>query len=242
MSDNNARITDEDLTAYLDDAADPALSTRIETAISQDDDLAARLRALTVPMAALKDGFALPRLAPPAYKAPDMPAPTSAMSSAVMPLALAASFAVGMLLMTALRPATSWVDTVASYQALYVTETLRGATQTPDMSETVLQTAQDLLGVDLRGATHIAGLTFKRAQILAIDGKPLIQMAYLDADGTPFAFCVAGGVGADTGVVDAMSHQLATTSWVADGVGYVLVGGKDATTVRELSAELRQLL
>ena len=241
MSKDQAPLTDAELTAYLDGAADGALHNRIDQALAEDDALAARLEGLTIDMDGLNAAYDLDHLAPPDIP-DDLTPASSGTVRLVWPAALAASFALGMLAMAALRPAPDWVETVASYQALYVTETLSGAAQSPEISQAVLQTAQDTLGVDLQNATKVDGLTFKRAQILAIDGRPLIQMAYLDPRGVPFAFCVTAAETGDSAPRQVMSHDLATSSWVSDGVGFVLLGGTDTRTVADLSVQLRQRL
>ena len=240
MSNSTGVITDDALTAYLDGEADATLVAQIDAALVEDTGLAARLEALSIDKALLQEAFAPDALAAPAY-APPQPAMQTAPRWA-FPAAIAASFVAGLLIMAALRPAPTWVDTVASYQALYVTATLSGPTQTPDRAEAVLQQAEDLLGVDLRAATAVAGLEFKRAQVLAIAGQPLIQMAYLDENGEPFAFCVTGSGQAADVAGQMMSHGLATNAWVQDDVGYVLVGGSDLDAVTALSAGFQRQL
>ena len=242
MSDDQHQITDADLTAYLDHEADAALRARVDAAVAQDAEVAGRLSALSLPNRTISDAYDLAKLDPPAFPADLLNLPPRARGRAALPVCIAASFAIGMFVMSALRPAPTWVDTVASYHALYVTETLGGAEQPPEVVETVLQSAQAMLGVDLRPATTLPGLNFKRAQILAIDGQPLLQMAYLDEAGLPFAFCVTLPGTADQADQQRMSHDLATNSWIEEGVGYLLVGGQDFDRLTDLSAKLQQQL
>ena len=100
----------------------------------------------------------------------------------------------------------------------------------------------ETLGVDLRPAKDIEGLMFRRAQMLAIEGKPLVQMAYLDDQGRPFAFCAVLLGDGDEAILSEMNHGLAAASWVEDGVGYVLIGGDDVPGVTALSRMLQQTL
>ncbi|MEM6712306.1 MAG: hypothetical protein AAF590_08485 [Pseudomonadota bacterium] len=158
--------------------------------------------------------------------------------------ALAASFAAGFVVMGAHNSlpnaarSADWVDIVASYQALYVTQTLEGPTQLGEKTEAVLRHAEETFGVDLRAVTDLEGLTFKRAQILGLENELLLQVAYLDEAGVPFAFCVTRvNDGQDDGS-SRMSHALASHSWVDNGIGYVLVGGHDLERVENLSASL----
>ncbi|MEL6840821.1 MAG: hypothetical protein AAFP85_16155 [Pseudomonadota bacterium] len=240
MSNSDRVITDDALTAYLDGEADASLTAQIKAALAEDTALATRLETLSIDKTVLQDAFALDALTAPAYQ--PQPSTTQSTPRWAFPAAIAASFAAGLVIMAALRPAPTWVDTVASYQALYVTATLSGPTQSPAMAEAVLQEAEDLLGVDLRAATDVAGLQFKRAQVLAIEGEPLIQMAYLDQNGEPFAFCITSGDRATDVAGQMMSHGLATNAWVQDGVGYVLVGGTDLDVVSALSDVLQRQL
>jgi len=236
-------ITDADLTAYLDGEADAALTARIDAALTQDDELAARFAELSVDTSLLAEAFDLDRLAPPAYVPVEIPQAQSGPSRLVLPLAIAASFALGAIAVQFVRPAApTWVDAVASYQALYVTETLSGTMQAPAISEGVFETVDETLGVDLRPAKDIEGLMFRRAQMLAIEGKPLVQMAYLDDQGRPFAFCAVLLGDGDEAILSEMNHGLAAASWVEDGVGYVLIGGDDVPGVTALSRALQQTL
>jgi len=236
-------ITDEELTAFLDGEADPELAARITMMRESDPVVADRLHALQIDVAAIRDAFSLDQLNPPAFVQPAAAAPAKRIGWA-MPAAIAASFIAGLLVTSIVRPAPapSWVDMVAAYQALYVTETLAGPVQSPGSFEGVMARAQDLLGVDLRGAAGLQGLEFKRAQVLGFDQAPLIQIAYLDADGAPFAFCITNTAQADVVAGQMMAHGLAVNAWSENGIGYVLVGGDDVDEVVALSSSLKALL
>lgn len=236
-------ITDEELTAFLDGEAAPDLAARITTMRESDTAIADRLLALEIDVAAIRDAFSLDQLNPPAF-VPQADAASAGRSGWAMPAAIAASFLAGLLVTSIGRPAPApnWVDMVAAYQALYVTETLAGPVQSPDKFDGVMTRAQDLLGVDLRGAAGLQGLEFKRAQVLGFEQAPLIQIAYLDADGAPFAFCITNTAQADAVAGQMMSHGLAVNVWSENGIGYVLVGGNDVDRVTALSSDLKALL
>jgi len=251
-------LTDEQLTAYLDGALAEDDRTRVENALAADPQAQQRLAQLELPDGLFAQAFDLDAMGAPAMpaalrtKVDAAAAPQVANTNKApryfWPASLAASFALGMLLMTALRPAgqgpeqMSWVDTVASYQALYVTETLSGQRQAPEITQSVLARAESLMGVDLQAALEIDGLDFKRVQMLSLDGEPLIQMAYLDAQGQPYAFCLTMRGTQDAGQMMRMSFDLATSSWVEDGVGFVLVGGQDETTTNDIAAQFRRAI
>ena len=232
-------FTDADLTAYLDGQADDDLQAALAAALAHDTDLQTRLATLDMPLGTLRAA-----LDPRQLGAPEMPphlhaaAPAPARTARVwVPAALAASFALGLALSSVWqRPAPSdWIATIASYQALYTTQTLANSPQKSDLSHPALAQAQSDLAVALDPATAIEGLEFKRAQVLAIRQNPLIQMAYLDASGIPFAFCVTRVDEADRPLRTEVSHDLATASWVENGIGYVLIGGQDGGQITTLA-------
>ncbi len=255
MTDANDQITDEVLTAYLDGVLEPPVAAQIDDALAHDVALVERLAALDLPMSNLQmildpavlAAPALPAdllkpgalVAPPAANLPHKPL----MRRFWVPTAVAASFAAGVLLAPLLTPtatpgAPKWVDAVASYQALYVTQTLEKAEQDPTDTASVLAQATVDFAVTLTPAIDIDGLEFKRAQILGWNGKPLLQMAYLDGDGTPMALCLTRVGAEDRGPRTSTSHNLAGVSWVKDGVGYYLIGGSDLARVEALSQQV----
>ena len=131
---------------------------------------------------------------------------------------------------------------MASYQSLYLTETVEQTTQDSDVALGVLADFQSRAGVELTAATAINGLDFRRAQVLGLNNKPLMQMAYLGDDGTPFALCVIATANADSDLSDRMAQGLAATSWVSDGVGYLVIGGGDPTRTRAFAEDMKAQL
>lgn len=256
MTGPSEQITDDVLTAYLDGALAPSVASKIEAAVEQDDVLAARLAALDIPLDTLRAVMAPEVLGAPALPAAVLhrPVPFSAPNAAEpakprmqrfwVPVAVAASFVAGLVIapMFSSAPAGSgpikWVDAVASYQALYVTQTLSQPTQDPAATAQILIQAGADFNVTLAGTTDIDGLEFKRAQMLGWNDKPLLQIAYLDGDGTPMALCLTPVDSDDRGPQTSTNHNLAGVSWVKDGVGYYLIGGNDLGRVEALSAQV----
>lgn len=82
-----------------------------------------------------------------------------------------------------------WVRLVADYHRLYVRETITASA--PLSAELVAQQVskelKEPIGVPLLDGL---GMEFRRAQWLAIDGRPLLQLAYLPDKGKPLAVCV----------------------------------------------------
>jgi anti-sigma factor RsiW len=249
MTQTSQDFTDADLTVFRDGEADADLARQIERALAEDAVLAARMDRLDGAHAALVAGFDPARL-----DIPDMPDPISpdiikhasaqwGLRQLAMPVALAASFALGMFVTTLTPPAApGWIDQVASYQKLYVTQTLSGDAQDIVATQDTLRLAQIAFKGTSLVIPTIDGMEFKRAQMLAVDGAPLIQIAYLRADGTPFALCIKRVDQADRSVRITQSHALATASWVEGGLGYVFIGGDDRDYVNMRAERLTQTM
>ena len=219
-------------------------AAQIKAAAKSDGAVAARLDALAVPMKLLKlsmNPAVLDAPALPAHLAGAAPSPSRGIWVAS---AIAASFVIGVAVTNFMRPApnTGWIATIASYQALYVTETLDGATQPSAETAQVLARAQDTFGVDLSEALSVAGLDFKRAQMLGLNGSPLLQVAYLAEDGTPMALCLKSVSGPDRGPKTTVMFDMAGVSWVENGIGFLLIGGGDTAKTEALSSGLAAVL
>lgn len=245
MTQESLAFTDETLSAYLDGELDAETTAAIDTALETDEALVDRLAALDIPVDLIRSV-----MAPDVLGAPPLPdflreveepaQPAARRPRSFMPLALVASFLVGMVATTLILPEpqetpTGWTAAVASYQALYVTETLAASEQEAADRDAVLSRAGQEFEITLSPATQIEGLDFKRAQMLGFNGKPLLQMAYLTADGTPVALCLIRTDKADRGFKQINMFDLAGTSWVSDGVGYLLIGGDDPSQIETLS-------
>lgn len=244
-SQNETKVfTDQALQAYLDGAASDADSAAIETALAQDDALGMRLMELDGAGAALRAAFDLDVLDAPAMPKPQAPPSGRAWGYVVAPVALAASFVLGMFVSPIQQaPASAgWIDQVANYQALYVTETLAGATQSSALTRSTFDRVEAELGLSWDSAPQIDGLTFKRAQMLGINGEALVQIAYLDADGNPWALCITRVGQDDRDLSSKMSHALAASSWVENGLGFVLVGGQDTDRAARLADGVRETI
>ncbi len=245
MTEVHDGITDEDLTAYLDGEADAVLVARIDAGLARDPTLVARLEGLTIPLEAVRAAFAMERLAPPPV--PELPRPAANRNWQPLRLVASVVLALGLgfgggYLMQPEQAAPGWIDVVASYQSLYMTETLEETTQSSEVALGVLEDFRDRAGVELAAATAIEGLDFRRAQVLGFKGKPLMQMAYLSEDGTPFALCVLTTTNADSAPSDRIAQGMAATSWVENGVGYLVIGGQDPARTRALAEAMKQRL
>ncbi|MEP5731523.1 MAG: hypothetical protein ABJL67_19365 [Sulfitobacter sp.] len=242
MKDDQEKFSDETLTAFLDGELDVAQAQEIDAALSVDDVLGNRLAGLDVSVTALRQAMDPGVLGAPGLPAAFLKAPKrSYLERFGAPLALVASFALGIGLMSFVQSRTQetdWLNAIASYQALYVTETLSAAHQTPQDTDKVLRRAGETFGVTLTPATQIAGLEFRRAQVLGFKGETLLQMAYLTPEGTPVALCIVHLDDADRGPEETVMFDLAGVSWIQDGVGYFLIGGTDANLIDSFATDI----
>lgn len=231
-------FTDEELTAYLDGEADDALQAAIAAQLDSDAQLGERLAALDIPMAALAEGYdALLQDAPPMPVLPDMSAVSPSRPRfgwgwgiGTFGTGLAAGLAVAVFTgfgQPEPAPPPGWAAFVASYQSLYTEATLAAVTLSEAERQAQLTQVSDALGLDLTTLPAADGLTLKRAQLLDFRGKPLVQLAYLRADGTPVALCIipAGPDGKPVSMGAAEGMDLAR--WNTPGYGFLLIGGTD---------------
>lgn len=236
-------ISDEMLTAYLDDQIEAADRTRIETALSQDTALQARLEMLDIPLDPLRDAMAQIATQAPAITLPAT-APARSFPIGIAGGALAAGIVLGALLVTQMTPAPKapgWIDFVASYQALYSPETLAGIDTDPVQQAAQLSKVSNAVGRPLEIAASVPGLEFKRAQTLGFNGKPLVQMAYVTETGVPLAFCIIAK--ADEAALEQMERQgLQAASWSDGSHAYLLIGGEDAELISQAAKHLQNAL
>lgn len=252
-----ATFSDDDLTAFLDGEADARLHAAISDSLETDAALEERLASLDVPMAAIAEAFEGLLIHAPAMPAmaTGMAAPSEGKAArtgwglrfGLFATGLVAGLSVAMVtgLGTPVPEPRGWVSYVASYQALYSPATLNIPDPSSEQAAEQLATASNAIGFDLSSLPQAQGLTFKRAQILGFNGKPLIQIAFARADGTPVALCIIPA-GPDAADLDMGSAEgLDTARWNAAGFGFLLIGGQDqnplareAETFRDWSADI----
>lgn len=245
---NGKPITDEEITAFLDDALPPEEQARIAMAAAERPDVAQRIEALSIDTSGLSQGFDALLAHAPALEIPDpaplaMPQPANqrrAPSARWQAVAAAALLAVGVGLGWALGTqhsapsgAHGWHVAVAEYQALYATETLTGTALTEAQRWGSLATTASAVGLDLAdGNVTLDGLDFRRAQLLRVEGKPLAQLAFLDANGTAIALCFTRMDGADEALREMTLSGLASVTWQRGGMAFILIGGEDTGTLK----------
>jgi anti-sigma factor RsiW len=130
-----------------------------------------------------------------------------------------------------------WVRMVSSYHAMYSRETvLDGGVGTVQVNA---------LKARLRDQHHIElkipdlqsqGLQFVRAQQLQLDGKMVLQLVYLPANGLPVALCLTPA-SAQVERTVSLDGQ-AVTTWFDKGWAYLLVGRMPPAALQQLRSAL----
>lgn len=234
------------LRAYVDGELSPEERAKVEFAVAHSDTLKKQLDAMKascLPYRTAFDAQLLPAI--PAHLQKQLDAMSAVAQSAPPPgsnvvrprrwflgsmgvgVGIAASFAAGF----AARPfwfspeQSDWVKAVASYQALYVRDTVGKVQDTPERTRQIIdsfqrQTNTKLVVPDLGDA----GLEFRRIQRLGFGNQPLMQMAYLPADGKPGALCVLPSTSKGDGNANGQILEgLSVVTWSRDSLAYVLV-------------------
>ncbi len=220
-------ISDEDLCLYLDQEADTDLALRIEQALKTDITLQTRLNVLSDAEQSLTTSFQAAL-----GVAPEMPnLPTRNFSRQTVwqvcsgSMVAGALVGIGLMWGTYRQSPSGWKDVVASYQSLYVTETLAGARSDTITTQAKLKQLSQTLGLDLTNLPQVDGLSYVRAQQLGFRGKPLAQLTFLTADGGPVALCIVKtGKGDSPDIIPEVLEGMSAYSWTEDGYGILLIG------------------
>lgn len=241
-------FTDEELVGYLDGQIEPTRWNEIDTALAQDQALAARLAALEIDNSALSAAFDAVTAAAPVDRlrarlnaqAPRLSAPQKLPRWAAIAAALIAGVALGFGVGASnfVRASKDWHVAVADYQALYTRATLAAITDDLARQRPEVADVAEKLGLKVAlEALQIPGLDFKRAQVLAFRGRPIAQFAYLDGNGNPVAFCVTSTGKADSAMKGETYGALNAVSWSKNGFGFIVIGAADAGILQN-AAEL----
>ncbi len=242
-------FSDQELSCYLDGEAPDDLARAIACALETDPALTARLDALKAGEAAFVRAMDKALIAAPVMPAlDDSPAVQRAAARTPWTYGLAGVAAgviaaIGLSWQFSPSNEPGWRDVVASYQSLYVTETLALVNQTPAAQQADLERLSASLGIDLTSLPEAPGLSFKRAQQLGFKGKPLAQLTFLTTDGGPVALCIVR-TGGDTSpdMTAEVLSGLDTYTWTHDGYGVLLVGPKGSPYLEEAAETFRSAL
>jgi anti-sigma factor RsiW len=205
---------DELLVAFMDGELDEAERTRISELIETDEAVAARFDFLSASELPYRAAFEPMLAEAPATQLNAMlaalPSPLQQKSRATVwssrrgfLAAAAACLVAGVVIDRTLlglqgqfgedadHDDSDWRAVVAQYMELYTPETLSALPDDPATQAAELRATGTRIGLSLTPqAVALSGLSFKRAQLLEYDGKPLAQIAYLDPRHGPVALCI----------------------------------------------------
>ena len=239
--------SDESLRQYLDGNTTDEQAAAIEAALESDPALERRLMALDPYAGMVADAFGtLP--GDERIKHLRAAIPAQQMNRRVLSwasgAAMAASLAFGVVFGAQVWPggqsaSADWRMEVARYQALYVPDTVAHLSSADGKLATELDRAAAAVGLSLPvdALANVEGLILRRAQVLGFEGEALIQLAYTDAAGTPFALCIMSrkddGDGAET------LAGMSTYSWTEQDHSFILVARNPQTEVSRLANAFR---
>ncbi len=120
--------------------------------------------------------------------------------------------------------AAPWVPAIASYQTLYVRETVDQTTDNTEQAQTILRNFEAKEKAKLSVPNLVsAGLEFKRIQLLGFGDRQLVQMAYLPPEGKPGALCVLRSSNSKDAAPTAQRiENLSIVTWQKDQLAFVL--------------------
>lgn len=244
-------FTDEQLTAFLDGELPEVEMQKIADALDTDTLLAERLSGLEVDFVPIKQAFDQLLTEASVDKFQDIEAtqhivtPTSqpaANDQGWFSYAVAACFAlaigvgVGRYIFQTPPQVITWKGEVARYQKLYSKETLAAFTVQSDAAIQHISRVSEDLTLSLTPKQFLQeGLSFKRAQTLVFNEKPLAQFMYQGEDGTPIAICVLKNGKQDQGISLATIKGLNAASWNHDGFAYIVIGDTTSETIENIA-------
>lgn len=169
-------------------------------------------------------------------------------AAAAILLALVGGFTGGLLMQTANAPAAApeiaeaaapqrgWRQAVADYQTLFTTDSL-----TPYQGgDSGIELASAKVGLKLQDlAQDMDDLNFRRVQVLQFNGKPLVQFAFLSADGLPVSFCVIRSGKEPAPEAFETRNDLGVVHWVDKGFGFMVIGGMPQDRLTDVAHKLR---
>ena len=130
-----------------------------------------------------------------------------------------------------------WRRAVSQYVSLYTAQTFANVADAGANEVAFAQLSQNL-GVAIGPASvAVPDLALRRADLLAYDGAPLGQIAYLD-EGEPVVFCIIRNGEKDAPVTIETRDELTIASWAHDGRGYLVAGRRPAQRIAALAETL----
>jgi anti-sigma factor RsiW len=264
--------TDEELVAYLDGELEPAARVRLAQRIAADHELQRRLIVLSSGNRPFRQAFdfvldAAPRERLDAMLAglplPQSPAaegrpPSRSWSIGLRAVAASlllflAGLGTGWLLPTVAphlvgQPASvseneEWRQAIAEYLILYTAETLASIPDNAAVREQEIAAVGAKIGMALSPERiSLPGLSFKRAQLLEYDRRPLGQLAYLDPASGPVALCLIMDDSPDASPRTEQRQGFNIVYWSRGRRSFMLLGRMPIVRLQTLASDLSDRL
>lgn len=141
------------------------------------------------------------------------------------------------------RQVVSWTSKVAEYHGLYARQPPRHLVEVPADEQDHIET---WLSEQLGGPVSIpdlaeANIDFKGARLLAVNGMPVAQLMYIDADGEPLAFCFMRNMAGLEKSPELSEHnELKLIDWSDQTYQYAIVGATTFATLEALAHSLSE--
>jgi anti-sigma factor RsiW len=236
-------FSDSDLRAFLAGDLSSEKTRKIEEVMMTDQALQRRIMNLdTVALEVREAMKKIPCVERLNHIEKNLP-PASTKPRYTRGLRIAASLAVGIVFgwmgsdYLQEEPSVGWRNEVASYQALYVDETIAKLDNGAEVIANQFKLASDTLGLDLQqeALMHIDALTLTRAQILGFKGRPLIQVVFKSETGTPIALCIIKSIKPSKNTKLALKEikGMASAAWSAQEYEFFLIGGQNERDIEK---------
>jgi anti-sigma factor RsiW len=242
-------FSDRELKEFLAGETSPEKTHEIETVMMSDQALERRIMALDAYAPLVRDVMGEIPCAERVTNieknlTPVMPKPKSVWGMRIA-ASLAAGIVVGWLGSEVLRedPSAGWRVEVASYQALYVAETVAWLNSDPQALTKQFKKASDALGLDLyqEDVAQIDTLSLGRAQILGFKGRPLIQIVFKTETGVPIALCIIKSKKPSEGTKLALQEMkgMASAAWNGPEHEFFLIGGQNTQEIEQWATRFK---
>lgn len=138
----------------------------------------------------------------------------------------------------------NWMDSVATYVAMFSEQTLAGMPADAAARRAGLERVNTALGVDISPdkVAGIPSLQFKGTQLLQLEGKPIAQIAFLSDTGKPVAICIIRTTKPAEPPAPDQRQGLNIVHWVANGYGYMVIGDVPQGDLTRISEAARAKL
>ena len=137
----------------------------------------------------------------------------------------------------------AWLSGVADYARLYANDQRHLVEVAADRKGYIETWLGERLERPLKVPDLVAqNLTFRGARLLAVNGRPVAQLVYLEPNGRPLGICITRTRRHDQAPVVARRDDLNLLHWNRAGSAYALVGWSDDDALQSIWAAARTQL